>query len=68
MRKAIEKHRSHGASQLIYILDLPVVFSEAHGKRIQVFVDLVQGRDGLDNVVVLLLHAELDLSARVGMA
>jgi hypothetical protein len=30
-----------------------------------VFVDLVKGRDSLDDVVVLLVHAELDLSAGV---
>jgi len=46
----------------------PVVFSESHGECVQIFVDLIEGCNRLDDVVVLLLHAELDLSARVGVA
>jgi hypothetical protein len=37
----------------------------AYVERVQVFINLVQGSNSLDNVIVLLVDAELHFSSRV---
>ena len=49
--------------------EVPAVpLADAHRKRVDVLVELVEQRDGLDDHVVGPVHVELDLGARVGVA
>ena len=49
-------------------MNIPVVLAQSHCESVEVFIYRVERRDCLDNVVVLFLHTELDLAARVGMS
>ena len=45
-----------------------VPLAYAHAALVDALVERIEGRDGLDDVVVVLVHAELDLCAGVGVA
>jgi hypothetical protein len=54
-------------AELVQLQRVSTQLQQAHGHT-HILVDLVERRNGLDDVVVLLLDAELDLCARVGVA